>query len=170
MFTTGQNLRLNALVLSVVVATAAVGAGAIFLSQRAANSPSTQTVQLGASLQPVSDAATGGGYATASTYSPDGSYVIESDRGIIVVPAQTTATDSSDVLSRYVANTATGLEPVSDAATGGYATSSTYAADGSYVIESDRGIIVVPGPTSSTGSTAPEQVSDAASGAGYQQH
>jgi hypothetical protein len=168
MFTTGQNLRLNALLLSVVIATAAVGAGAIFLSQRAANSPSTQTVQLGAALQPVSDAATGG-YAFASTDLSDG-YVIESDRGIIVVPAQATSTGSSDVLSRYVANTATGLEPVSDAATGGYALSSTDSSAGSYVIESDRGIIVVPGPKSSTGSTAPEQVSDAASGAGYPQH
>jgi hypothetical protein len=109
---TAHTFREYVLVLTVAAATAAAGAGAILLSQNAAKAPSTKTVQLSAAFQPVSDAATGG-YPTP--------YVIESDRGIIVVDPRTSAPETvqntqSDALSRYLGNTATGPELVSDAA------------------------------------------------------
>jgi hypothetical protein len=199
-----HNVRERALVLTVVAATAAAGASALFVSQQAsqqaANAPAVHAVQagyltsaaaeaLGASVQPISDAATGGGYGVSET----GGYLTSASAealGASTQPVSDAASgsgyaqpDQGDAVSRYLDNTApadggylttasaealgASTQPVSDAASGsGYVNAPEQVSDaatGGYV-QADQSDAV----SRYLGNTAtPEQVSDAASGSGY---
>jgi hypothetical protein len=170
-----HNIRERAMVLTVVAATAAAGASALFVSQQATqrattNAPAVHAVQagyltsaaadaLGASVQPISDAATGGGYGVSNT----GGYLTAASAealGASTQPVSDAASgsgyaqaDQGDAVSRYLDNTAP--------ADGGYLTTASAEA---------LGASTQPVSDAATGGyvNAPEQVSDAATG-GYAQ-
>jgi hypothetical protein len=144
-----HNVRERALVLTVAAVTAATGAGAMLVSQQAANMSSSHTtaVQTGyltpaaaealsASTQPISDAASGGGYA---------------------------GTDQTDAVSRYLGNTAT-PERVAGESVG----TAVSESPGRAAATTQAGGYLTSASAEALGAST-QPISDAASGSGYAQ-
>ena len=174
-----HGVREQALVLTVAVATAVAGAGAYIATTTGHHTTTPAVAQagyltsaaaqaLGTSVQPVSDAATGGGYqAGDATYSPGapGGYLTSASAEAISAsnqPVSDAATGGyaqtpeqiSDAASGYEAPTPRSGPVVSDAASGaGYSA----AAPGGYLTSAAAEAI----------NASNQPVSDAATGGGY---